>query len=198
MPSAQSASTRISAHTVTAPAHKRGASTATKTTRAAKRKPASHKPVKAATTAAKPSPRPKTASRSTTTPRAAAKPRTPSGVTVDARSAGVGTILVASNGLTLYLFKKDKGTASTCFGACAGVWPAYTTNGPPMAGPGVRQSLLGTTARNDGTTQVTYAGHPLYRFVGDGSPGAITGQGLTQFGAKWFVVSPSGAAIKRR
>jgi predicted lipoprotein with Yx(FWY)xxD motif len=67
-----------------------------------------------------------------------------------------------------------------------------------MAGSGVRASLLGTTKRTDGKKQVTYNGHPLYYFAGDSSPGAATGQGLEQFGARWWVVSPAGRAIKRR
>jgi predicted lipoprotein with Yx(FWY)xxD motif len=55
--------------------------------------------------------------------------------------------------------------------------------------------MLGTTRRSDGTTQVTYNGHPLYYYAADSSPGQATGQGLNQFGALWFVLSPSGNAI---
>jgi predicted lipoprotein with Yx(FWY)xxD motif len=70
------------------------------------------------------------------------------------------------------------------------------TNGAPQAGDGVNAALLGTTTRADGMTQVTYAGHPLYRFVSDKKPGDATGQGLNAFGAPWYVVSPSGAQIR--
>ena len=72
-----------------------------------------------------------------------------------------------------------------------------TTKGKPAAGPGVRASLLGTTKRTDGKLEVTYNGHPLYYFVSDRSPGQATGQGLNQFGAPWWVLSPAGKEIHR-
>jgi predicted lipoprotein with Yx(FWY)xxD motif len=96
----------------------------------------------------------------------------------------------------LYLFEKDTGATSSCYGSCASVWPPLTTKGAPQAGPGVNASLLGTATRSDGTSEVTYNGHPLYFYVGDSSPGQTGGQGLNQFGALWFVVSPEGRAIK--
>ena len=69
------------------------------------------------------------------------------------------------------------------------------TNGAPQAGSGVSASLLGTTSRKDGTTEVTYAGHPLYYFIADTQPGQVSGQGIDAFGAPWYVVSPSGMQI---
>lgn len=92
---------------------------------------------------------------------------------------------------------EDKGTASTCYDACAGLWPPFTTKGKAIAGRGVRASLLGTTKRRDGTLEVTYSGHPLYYYVTDRKPGQTTGQGLDQFGAPWWVLSPSGKEIHR-
>ena len=118
------------------------------------------------------------------------------GAVLDARSTSLGTVLVNATGLTLYLFEGDKGSSSSCYGGCASVWPPFTTTGKPVAGAGIKASLLGTTKRKSGTTQVTYDGHPLYRYVADGSPGHTSGQGLDQFGALWFVLSPSGSAIK--
>jgi predicted lipoprotein with Yx(FWY)xxD motif len=97
--------------------------------------------------------------------------------------------------MTVYLFVADTGTSSTCNTACATVWPPVLTTGAPQAGTGATASLVGTTTRTDGTIEVTYAGHPLYYFVQDKSPGDTTGQGVNSFGALWWVLSPSGAAI---
>lgn len=119
-----------------------------------------------------------------------------SGTTVDLASNKLGKILVDSKGRALYLFVADTSTKSTCYGACAGAWPPLTTKGKPVAGSGVRASLLGTTKRTDGTTEVTYAGHPLYFYAGDTGPGQTTGQGLSQFSALWWVVGADGKAIK--
>ena len=110
----------------------------------------------------------------------------------------LGRILVDSKGITLYDFPPDKGTTSVCYGACAALWPPLITHGKPVAGQGVRASLLGTTKRKDGKLQVTYGGHPLYYFVTDRKPGQTTGQGINQFGGPWWVISPAGKEIHRR
>jgi predicted lipoprotein with Yx(FWY)xxD motif len=117
--------------------------------------------------------------------------------TVATSDSSLGTILVAADGKTLYLFEKDTSTKSTCSGACAKAWPPLTVSGSPTAGDGVDQSKLGTTMRADGTTQVTYAGHPLYFFYKDQSAGDTNGQGVDGFGAKWWVVGPSGQKIEK-
>src|SRR4051794_4098719 len=39
------------------------------------------------------------------------------------REHRVGDVLVDSHNRTVYLFKKDTGTKSTCYGACAAKWP---------------------------------------------------------------------------
>ena len=119
------------------------------------------------------------------------------GVRVAVAKSPLGRILVDSRGITLYDFPKDRGTTSSCYGACAALWPPLTTKGKPVAGPGVRASLLGTTKRTDGKLEVTYNGHPLYYFVSDRRPGQATGQGLNQFGAPWWVLSPAGKEIHR-
>ncbi|HEY7454927.1 MAG TPA: hypothetical protein VH683_10195 [Thermoleophilaceae bacterium] len=108
---------------------------------------------------------------------------------------GLGKVLVDSNGRTAYLFEKDTGPKSTCSGACASDWPPVTTKGKPTVGEGVTASLLGATKRADGSTQVTYDGHPLYLYAGDSDPGDAAGQGLDFYGAKWFVVSPDGQKV---
>jgi predicted lipoprotein with Yx(FWY)xxD motif len=113
-----------------------------------------------------------------------------------ATDAKLGHILVDGKGMTVYLFVADKSTASTCYSSCAQYWPAVLTTGAPQAGSGAQASLLGTTKRTDGKVEVTYAGHPLYYFVQDKQRGQTTGQGVDGFGGLWWVVSPSGAAIK--
>ena len=99
------------------------------------------------------------------------------------------------SGRTLYLFEKDQPNQSACAGACAAAWPVDQTSGTPKAGSGVMASLLGTTKRADGSTQVTYNQHPLYYFQGDSEAGQHNGQGVDAFGAKWFVVGPAGGAV---
>jgi predicted lipoprotein with Yx(FWY)xxD motif len=118
-----------------------------------------------------------------------------SGTTIKTSQTGLGTILVDGKGMTVYLFEKDTGTTSTCYGACAGIWPPVLTNGAPVAGSGADASLLGTTKRTNGTVQVTYDGHPLYYYSGDSKPGQTNGQGLDEFGAKWEAVKPDGAPV---
>jgi predicted lipoprotein with Yx(FWY)xxD motif len=117
---------------------------------------------------------------------------------VHAANSRLGKILVDSHGRTLYLFKKDKGKKSACFGSCAQFWPPLRAHGKPKAGSGAKASLLGTTKRSDGAAQVTYNGHPLYQFVMDKKAGDTNGEGVTAFGGTWFAVSPAGKQISRR
>jgi predicted lipoprotein with Yx(FWY)xxD motif len=117
--------------------------------------------------------------------------------TVDVANTSLGSILVDSQGRTLYLWQADKSSKSTCSGACATAWPPLQTNGKLSAGDGVKRSLLGTTERTGGSGQVTYNGHPLYTFQGDTASGQTNGQGSAGFGALWFVLSPAGTQITR-
>ncbi len=112
-----------------------------------------------------------------------------------ANNSKLGMILLDGSGRTLYLFQADTGSSSTCSGSCATYWPPLLTNGAPKAGAGANASLLGTAMRNDGTTEVTYAGHPLYYVVTDHNPGDATGQAVNNFGALWNVVGPDGKKI---
>lgn len=107
------------------------------------------------------------------------------------------TFLVDARGRTVYLFEADTSDRSTCSGSCAKAWPPVTVTSTPQAGGKARQNLLGTTTRGNGDKQVTYDGHPVYYYKGDSRPGDTTGQGLDQFGAKWYVVTPAGDAIKK-
>ncbi len=114
-----------------------------------------------------------------------------------ASSSSYGRILFDGRGRTLYLFTHDAGAKSRCHGACASAWPPFLTRGRPRAaGGGVSQSLLGTTRRSDGGTQVTYAGHPLYHYVGDTRPGQVLCQAVLEYGGYWYVVKPGGAPVK--
>jgi predicted lipoprotein with Yx(FWY)xxD motif len=139
---------------------------------------------------ASPTPAPSAASNATPAATAGAN-----GTTISAASTKIGQILVDGSGRTLYLFEADKGKDSTCYNACAKAWPPVTTTGNPQTGAGVSAGLLGATARTDGTTEVTYGGHPLYYFIADTKAGDLTGQGIDQFGAKWYVLAPSGNEI---
>lgn len=116
--------------------------------------------------------------------------------TVSTAMSRLGRILVDSRGRTLYLFEKDTPGRSACTGVCAGYWPPLLTRSKPIAGRKAKQSLLGVIRRSDGTRQVTYAGHPLYRFVEDTKPGRTAGEGLDQFGAEWYVLAPAGSRIE--
>jgi predicted lipoprotein with Yx(FWY)xxD motif len=115
--------------------------------------------------------------------------------TVKTRHTSLGTFLVDGKGMTLYLFEKDKGKKSKCYGQCAQFWPPALSSGKPKAGGKAKKSLLGTSKRKDGSKQVTYKGHPLYYFVQDTKPGDTTGEGSKAFGAGWYVVKPSGRKI---
>jgi predicted lipoprotein with Yx(FWY)xxD motif len=119
------------------------------------------------------------------------------GATVGASVSALGRILVDAKGETLYLFEKDARKHSACAGTCANYWPPLLTKGKPVAKGSVRQSLLGVTRRSDGTMQVTYDGHPLYRFALDMKPGQTKGEGLDDFGAEWYAVAPAGTGVEK-
>jgi predicted lipoprotein with Yx(FWY)xxD motif len=106
-----------------------------------------------------------------------------------ARTVGGVNLLTDAKGLTLYWFAPDTTTKSACYGSCAAYWPPVT--GAPSAGPGVT-GTLGTITRTDGTTQATYDGHPLYTYVGDGSPGQANGNNLNLNGGLWHEVPITG------
>jgi predicted lipoprotein with Yx(FWY)xxD motif len=106
-----------------------------------------------------------------------------------AQDAKLGPIVTDSQGRTLYAWLKDTGTTSNCTGSCAQTWPPASASGTPQAGSGITASMIGTSARSDGGTQVTFNGHPLYYFSGDKNPGDTNGQGIAGL---WFTVSPDG------
>jgi predicted lipoprotein with Yx(FWY)xxD motif/plastocyanin len=116
-----------------------------------------------------------------------------SGPTVKVGQSGsLGTFLVDAKGMTLYLFLKDTPNTSNCYDACAQNWPPLLTSGSPVAGDGLDAAKLGTTARTDGTMQVTYNGWPLYYFAADKQAGDTNGQDVKQV---WYVISPAGDKV---
>ena len=119
--------------------------------------------------------------------------------TIQLKKVGkLGKVVVNGHGQTLYLFQKDKHGKSSCYGQCAKFWPPALTTGKPKAGAGVRSSKLGTTKRKNGKLQVTFNGHPLYAYAGDGGPGQANGQGSNNFGARWYVMNARGGTVTKR
>ena len=115
--------------------------------------------------------------------------------TVTAHGSKFGRILFDGRGFALYAFTKDRGR-SACTGACARAWPPYVVKTRPRAGTGTTASLLGTIRRVDGSRQVTYAGKPLYYYVGDREPFQVLCQNVLEFGGLWLVVRPTGATVR--
>ncbi|MGH3498064.1 MAG: COG4315 family predicted lipoprotein [Nocardioidaceae bacterium] len=118
-----------------------------------------------------------------------------SGATVATHSGAAGTFLTDGSGKSLYMFASDTSKKSNCSGACTTYWPPLTTSGTPKASGGATSGMLGTVTRSDGTKQVTYNGHPLYFYAADSSAGDTNGQGSSNFGAKWWLMAPSGQPI---
>jgi predicted lipoprotein with Yx(FWY)xxD motif len=117
------------------------------------------------------------------------------GTTVSTAKTSLGTVVVDGSGRTLYLFAKDSGPKSTCSGSCAAAWPPFTVAAKPATSGGVSSSGLTLVKRSDGKRQVVIDGHPLYFFKGDTSAGQLNGQAVDAFGAKWYVVSPTGKTV---
>jgi predicted lipoprotein with Yx(FWY)xxD motif len=108
----------------------------------------------------------------------------------------LGMVLVDSRGFTLYDFHKDKGGMSSCYGACAKIWPPLLTEGEPHPSNGAQAGMLGTTKRKDGTTQVTYNGWPLYTYAADKKPGEANGNDFSSFGGEWYALMANGEEPK--
>jgi predicted lipoprotein with Yx(FWY)xxD motif len=137
-----------------------------------------------------------TSTAAATTP-TATSPASDSTVAVTAKRASkLGTILAAGpKKLTVYMFEGDHGASSSCSGACVSVWPPVTTASAASAVGAANSADLGTITRSDGTTQVTYKGHPLYFFARDKDSGDAYGQGVKGFGSDWYVLAPSGSKV---
>lgn len=119
-------------------------------------------------------------------------PQAPGGSAISVRETTTGKALVDANGRTLYLFAADQPNVSKLSAAGQAIWPPFTSTTVPAATGGAAAARIGIISA---TRQITYNGHPLYYYVGDQRPGQASGQGLNQFGARWYVLSASGAAI---
>ena len=120
-----------------------------------------------------------------------------SGTKITLHKTKIGRVLATSNGMTLYLFLADKHGKSACYGQCAKFWPPVMKKGKLLAGKGIKAGLLRTVKRKNGARQVTYKGHPLYRFKLDKGAGQVKGQGQDFFGGKWWALNATGAANKK-
>jgi predicted lipoprotein with Yx(FWY)xxD motif len=114
---------------------------------------------------------------------------------ITTKSGSAGTYLTDGSGRAVYLWTKDGMNKSECSGACASAWPPVPASGTMTASGGAVSADLSSITRSDGSKQLTYDGHPLYYFSGDSGPGTTNGQGSDGFGAKWWLVSTSGASI---
>lgn len=115
--------------------------------------------------------------------------------TVETHSGPLGTFLTTSSGKSLYVFASDTATKSNCSGGCASFWPPLTVKGTPTVS-GDAQASITTLTRSDGSKQVVYNGHPLYTYLEDTKAGDTNGQGSDNFGAKWWLLAPSGQPIE--
>lgn len=121
--------------------------------------------------------------------------RSASRPTLTARSSSFGKVVFDGRGFVLYAFTRDRGR-SACYGACAKAWPPYfAPKGRVRVSAGLKRSLLGTVERSSGRRQVTYAGRPLYYYVGDRRPGQILCQDVVEYGGRWLIVRPSGKLV---
>jgi predicted lipoprotein with Yx(FWY)xxD motif len=121
--------------------------------------------------------------------------KTATATVIGVRQTALGKILVDAKGRSLYLFEADRPNVSNCSGACLSLWPALTSHGMPHARGGAVAAKVGTIKAAGGDRQVTYNGHPLYYYAPDRKAGDTTGQGLNQFGAKWYVLSATGNKV---
>lgn len=122
------------------------------------------------------------------------KPPEPTGTKITTAGSQFGEAIFDSEDRAIYFFDKETSQRSRCYGECAVAWPPVLTKGEPRAGGDARSKLLGTTERRDGTTQVTYAGRPLYYYVDD-PPGQILCHNVPGFGGLWLAVQPGGEAF---
>jgi predicted lipoprotein with Yx(FWY)xxD motif len=113
---------------------------------------------------------------------------------IGTKSTKLGTVLVNSQGKTLYWFAIDTSTASKCTGTCAHYWPPVLGKPTAMSGTSLPKAL-GSITRSGGQVQATYDGHPLYTYIGDSGPGATGGNGLTLSGGLWWAMTPTGAIV---
>jgi len=118
------------------------------------------------------------------------------GVSVAVGTSNYGPILFDGRGYALYAFTRDQPNRATCYSACAKAWPPFIVKVRATAAKGAKPSLIGTVRRRDGRLQATYAGRPLYYYVGDTKPGIVLCQNVKEYGGLWLVVRGSGALVR--
>jgi predicted lipoprotein with Yx(FWY)xxD motif len=133
-----------------------------------------------------PSPSPAATAPSTTPPSVGS-----TDIVIKTADSEFGTMLFDRRGQAIYLFGKEATSTPRCYGACAEAWPPVLTEGMPRSVGKVMARQLGTTPRSDGSSQVTYAGHPLYYYAHEG-PGEVLCHNVVEFGGRWLVVTPAG------
>ncbi len=121
------------------------------------------------------------------TPSVRARP----GTRIATAGSDFGEILFDGTGQAIYLFDKETSAHAECYGPCAEAWPPVLTSGQPRASGNVKMRLLGTTSRTDGTTQVTYAGQPLYFYAHEGKRQVLC-HNVSEYGGRWLVLTPGG------
>lgn len=124
---------------------------------------------------------------------APAEPAAGPGTTIKTGDSQFGQVLFDGDDQAVYYFDKETSSESECYGACAEAWPPVLTEGDPRAGQGAQGGKLGTTERDDGTTQVTYGGRPLYYY--DEPAGEVRCHNVSGFGGLWLAVQPNGQAV---
>lgn len=113
------------------------------------------------------------------------------GVVITSASSNYGQMLFNDDGQAIYIWEREKSAKPRCYGDCAQAWPPVLTDGAPVAAGRVSAKKLGTTQRSDGTTQVTYNGHPLYYYT-DELPGEVRCHNVATHGGLWWVITPKG------
>jgi predicted lipoprotein with Yx(FWY)xxD motif len=129
--------------------------------------------------------------RTTPTPTPTPAPKQKPGHVVIAADSAYGPMLYDVAGQPIYLFTAERGDRPACYDACAADWPPVLTRGEPRARGGVRDALRGVTRRDDGSRQVTYAGHPLYFYAHEGTYEVLC-HDVVEYGGTWLVVRPDG------
>ena len=117
-----------------------------------------------------------------------------SATVITLHKTSLGKVLATKSGMTLYMYKPDGKNKSNCYTGCAGFWPPLIAKGKASAGTGVKAKLLGVAMRKNGAHQVTYHGHPLYRYSGDSKAGQTKGEG---FQSIWFALNGSGNKVAK-
>jgi predicted lipoprotein with Yx(FWY)xxD motif len=104
-------------------------------------------------------------------------------VLTSAKKAKVGSVIVDAQGRTLYRFTAEAEGVPVCTGACVGTWPLAVVT----AASGLPKHVATVRRPDDGKLQLTYDGHPLYRYAGDRAKADANGEGV---GGQWFAVKP--------